>query len=61
MVKKPSGRIRRLDVAICNLKRNRPKQHSADLRRDPLYKAKALGRSKGRLSAVHHDVVLYPR
>jgi hypothetical protein len=29
--------------------------------RDTLYKAKALGRSKNRHAAVHHDVVLYPR
>jgi hypothetical protein len=41
---------------------NKPhKKQFAELQRETLYKAKALGRSKNRHAAVHHDVVLYPR
>jgi len=37
------------------------REEGGDVRHDTLYRAKSLGRSKGRRSAVHHDAILYPR
>jgi len=49
-----------LAANVSSSARHQPlKKRRKGARPDTLYKAKAVGRSKGRRSAVHHDVVLY--